>query len=329
MSLSIIKAGICDTLQDDGRKGFQHLGINPCGAMDKVAMQVVNALAGNTANTALLEMCFPAATMLIEAPCLLVIGGADFDPEINGEKIPLLQPVLVNGPGVLQFRRQQQGRWCYLAVHGGFATDPWMNSYATHLKAGVGGWKGRTLQKKDRIPFRLEMDQRDSFPDTPPKVLPWSAVPLPDPASEEEIWITEGREEQMLNEKSRQLLENVSFTLLPASDRMGYNLKGPELTTTVTEQMVSSAAGFGTLQLLPDGQLIVLMADHQTTGGYPRIGHVISAHLSKLAQRRPGEQIIFKKVTQTEAQQLWLQQYRHLKQLEYAGRYKLDTLKLW
>lgn len=328
MSLNIIKAGICDTFQDLGRKGLQHLGINPGGAMDLLSMQTANILAGNPADTEVLEMHFPAATILFEKPVLLVIGGADFTPEINGQPVPLLQPVWAPAHSTLSFRRRKSGSWCYLALHGGFAIEPWLNSYSTHLKAGAGGWNGRPLQKEDHIPFGYQGTLLHTFSGIGPETLPWRAVPWQDPYTPGEICMVDGPETAWLEDSSLKLLQSETFTLLPASDRMAYNLQGPALISKVTTQLISAAVTRGTLQLLPDGQVIVLMADHQTTGGYPRVGQVIQAHIPKLAQCRPGDQIRFIRVTLQQAQHLWLQQHRYLQQLESGVRFKTETLKL-
>jgi antagonist of KipI len=325
MSLSIIKAGILDTFQDQGRSGFQHLGINPNGVMDRYAAQLSNLLAGNNADDVVLEMSFPAAILLFEEECIIVIGGADFAPEVNGEPLPLLQPVRLPAFSVLHFKQWRNGSWCYLAVHGGFNIDPWLNSCSTHLKAGAGGWQGRKLKEGDRIPVHIAVGLTKGIEETVVRIFPWKAVQPRDPAGDCEIWITEGPETERLDEPGLQLIEDELFTVLPASDRMAYSFKGPVLTSVMKEQMVSSAVSFGTLQLLPDGQLIVLMADHQTTGGYPRIGQVIQAHLSKLAQCRPGDQIGFKIMTLPEAQQLWLQHHDQLRRLEYACRFKKES----
>jgi antagonist of KipI len=325
MSLSIIKAGICDTFQDEGRKGFQHLGINPAGVMDKNAMRIANLLAGNEAGTAVLEMHFPAAVLHFDKPCLIALAGADFGPSVNGKDIPVMHPVWISAGTELRFRKQRKGGWCYLAVHGGFILQHWLRSAATHLKAGKGGWNGRRLLQGDTISFATQLEER-GYPS--PGVMPWSAMGVPDNVPENAIAMVTGKEWTKLKEESRLLLLQAAFIITPSSDRMGYSLKGPALFTNATAQLLSSAAGFGTVQLLPDGQLIVLMADHQTTGGYPCVGHVISAHWPKLAQHRPGDSINFYVVTHAAAEQLWLEQYRHLKIMEYACRFKAALLNL-
>lgn len=325
MSLTVIKAGICDTLQDLGRRGYQHRGINPGGVMDGWAAQVVNLLAGNDPGTAVIEMHFPAAAISFQQDCILVIGGADFTPVINGDEVPLHQPMHVQTGSELQFRSRKKGSWCYIAVRGGFAVEPWLGSCSTHLKAGAGGWQGRPLQKNDAIPFQMHQ----SFSEKHSRgfaIFPWSAAPFADPAPSDEIWIVAGNEWKGLNEESKQLIEEKTFTIQPSSDRMGYSIEGPALSQLKEEQLVSSAVGFGTIQLLPDGQLMILMADHQTTGGYPRIGHVVKAHLPKLAQLQPGSKLTFKMISHAAAEQFLLQQHRHITALKNACDFKKDKL---
>src|SRR5689334_12188357 len=143
MSLTIIKAGIQDTIQDLGRYGHQHLGINPSGAMDKYAMQLANMLVGNDPAEAVLEMHFPASVFLFKKDAMIAITGADFSPSINGEPIPSGHAIIVNKNDVLQFHKPVNGSRAYLAVKGGYAIAPWLNSRSTHLKAAAGGFFGR------------------------------------------------------------------------------------------------------------------------------------------------------------------------------------------
>jgi len=325
MSLTVTKAGICDTVQDLGRRGYQHRGINPGGVMDGWAAQIINLLAGNDPGAAVIEMHFPAAAMAFQEDCILVIGGADFTPVINGNEVPLHQPLLVQVGSELQFRSRKKGSWCYIAVRGGFAVEPWLGSCSTHLKAGAGGWQGRVLQKNDTIHFRLRQSSSQKH-SRGFAIFPWGAAAFADPAPSNEIWIVTGNEWKELNEESKQMIGESSFTLQPSSDRMGYSIKGPALSLLKDEQLVSSAVGFGTIQLLPDGQLVILMADHQTTGGYPRIGHVVKAHLPRLAQLQPGSNLAFKMISHSTAEQLLLQQYRHIKELKNACDFKRPQL---
>ena len=156
--------------------------------------------------------------------------------------------------------------------------------------------------------------------------LPWRAAPIPDLSHEKEIFIIPGNEFDDLSGASKNTFLNKEFKVAMLSDRMGYRLEGENLMTTARQELVSSAVNFGTIQLLPNGQLIVLMADSQTTGGYPRIAHVISAHLSKLSQKQPGEMIKFTIVDQAKAEDLRRNQYLHLQQLKNGSKFRLQDL---
>lgn len=324
MSLRIIKAGILDTVQDTGRTGYQHLGINPGGAMDRFAVRLVNALVGNAATEAVIEMHFPAPAILFEKETLIAVGGADFSPAINGEDIPLFHPILVSKNSILQFRRMEAGARCYLSVQGGFDLSPWLNSYSTHLKATAGGFNGKALLKDDVIGFRKSSSLASLLNGKHAMILPWQANEKWHGSHITKIFVVPGHEWSQLTDMARTKFIRSGFTITNAADRMGYRLKGPSLQQGIGHELVSSAVSFGTIQLLPDGQLILLMADHQTTGGYPRIAHVISAHHSVIAQLNPGQTIHFSMVDQEFAENLLLKQQQHLSQLESACRYRLE-----
>lgn len=324
MSLRIIKAGMLDTIQDHGRYGYRHLGINPGGSMDRFSAAVVNMLTGSEPGDPVIEMHFPAATILFEKEMLIAIGGADFDATVNGEKIPLWHPVLLDKNSLLQFHHPSLGARCYLAVSGMFRVDKWLNSYSTNLKAEAGGFNGRSLLKDDVILIDEKRDYSKYLNDKDFAVLPWKADADWNKFLNNAIEVLPGNELDNLTNEARDLFFNQPFTITTSSDRMGYRLNGPVLETVRQTELVSSAVTFGTIQLLPDGQLIVLMADHQTTGGYPRIAHVTSTNLSRIAQMRPGEKIQFKVIDQKTAEDLFINQTRHLLQLQNACKFRLQ-----
>ena len=326
MSMKIIKAGILDTIQDMGRYGHQHLGINPGGAMDRFAASIANMLVGNDIDEAVFELHFPASAVLFEKETIIAITGADFVPAINGEIIPLLHPVVVSKNSVLHFQKAETGTRCYLAIAGGLEITKWLDSYSTNLKATAGGYYGRALVKNDvinlkrEIPFLSAMNEKDFM------VLPWKANDkyAEGQESDENIFVIPGHEWDVLQEEAKKSFLKQSFTITAASDRMGYRLNGPALHAEKYEELVSSPVSFGTIQLLSDGQLIILMADHQTTGGYPKIAYVISVNHSQLAQKKTGEKIRFELTDQQTAENLFLLQHQHLQQLENACKFKLE-----
>lgn len=324
MSLKIIKAGIADTIQDNGRYGYQHLGINPGGVMDKFSMQVINILLGNKRNEAVIEMHFPCSSFLFEQDALIAIGGADFFPFINDIPVSLYRPVIVKKDSLIEFKEWRSGARCYLAAKGGFRIDQWLNSYSTNTKTETGGLQGRALKKNDSIQFNLSEDHADLLKDKNCFMLPWKAGLVWNETNDNSICVLPGSEWSWLNEDAQKLFLNESFVISSASDRMGYRLKGPALLKANDDELVSSAVNFGTIQLLPDGQLIVLMADHQTTGGYPRIAHVITAHHSTLAQMNPDNAVKFSLVNGKAAETLLLKQQQHLLQLENACKFRLQ-----
>ena len=325
MAFSIIKPGLLDTIQDMGRNGVGNWGINPGGAMDSYAAQVGNLLVGNDVHEAVLEIHFPGPQILFEQNTLIAITGGDFSPMINDEFIPRWQPVVVRKNTVLHFPALVQGGRCYLSVHGGYCMKKWLNSYSTNLKAGAGGWVGMPLKKGDELPFNENtiyfaglLKEEHNF-----EVLPWRVNTDKIYQYPHEIGFIPGHEWDALTASSRQAFLENNFLIHPSSDRMGYQLNGSPLMLQRPLELVSTAVSFGTVQLLPNGQLIVLMADHQTTGGYPRIAHVATAHLPKLAQLRPSDAIQFK-LTDMETAEQWL--INRQKELHILQRSCLDHL---
>lgn len=332
MGIQVIKQGIADSLQDLGRKGFQHLGINPGGVMDEVAFRVANMLVGNEAIEAVIELHFPAGIFLFQEEVLIALTGADFGAVINGMPIPLNTPVAVGKNSVLEFKKAVRGARCYLAVRDGFHIPCWLNSYSTNLKAKTGGFNGRTLEKQDEIPLFSTGIHPSITGNRDALVLPWQADVQPLYGQESDIRLIEGREMGWVNEASRQLLLSLPFTISTQSDRMGYRLKGPSLKAVFPDQLISTGVARGTLQLLPSGDLIVLMADHQSTGGYPRIAHVVSVDLPRLAQCRPGDRVGFALIGAAQAEDLLVARDQHLQQLQGAcalrlGKYLQDHAK--
>ena len=306
MAFSIIKPGLLDTIQDMGRHGYGNWGVNPGGVMDGYAAQVANLLVGNDKNEAVIEIHFPGPQILFEQNTLIAITGADFSPTVNDEVIPRWQPVVVRRNTVLHFPSLVQGGRCYLSVHGGYCMKKWLNSYSTSLKAGIGGWDGMPLKKGDELPFNEStiyfaglLKEENNF-----EVLPWRVNTEKIYQYPHEIGFIPGHEWALLPDAARRTFTENNYIIHPSSDRMGYQLNGAPLQLEEPLELVSSAVAFGTVQLLPGGQLIVLMADHQTTGGYPRIAHVVSAHLPKLAQLRPSDTIQFKLMDLEAAEQM-------------------------
>ncbi len=314
MSILIVRPGILSTVQDNGRFGHQRLGINPNGVMDRAAMRSINCLVNNDENEAVIEMHFPAAEMLFQRDVVFAIGGGDFDPELNAVSINNWQVHFAGEGSTLSFRRPSIGSRTYFAVQGGFDIAPWLGSRSTNMAASIGGVNGKPLAAGDRI--RL----RDSNSSKALIGLRLSREMVPRYQQAKEVRFIPGGEFEMLSDESRQRLQSSTFTISKDADRMGYRLTGEPLHLIEFIELLSSAVSFGTIQLLPNNELIVLMADHQTTGGYPRIGNVISADLPLLAQVRAGDEVSIGQISAGEAEELAMEFENNIRWLKTGVR---------
>lgn len=316
MSLRVLKPGLLDTLQDQGRHGWAHRGINPGGAMDSVALAVANFLVGNQSNEAVLEIHFPAPRLTFESDALFALAGADFAARLDSRAVPAHTPVFASAGSILEFSKPASGVRCYLAIAGGFDVAPWLGSRSTHLAVQAGGFMGRALQSGDVLPFRRPADWSAALKGEKCRVLPWKANISGFYPAGNRLRFCPGPEYESLNTESKQLLEKARWKIGPKSNRMGYRAEGPALTLKDPLELASSGVVPGTIQLLPNGQFILLMADCQTTGGYPRIGHIISADLPGLAQMQPGDTFYLQSID--------LEQTFHIKAKFNAGLRRLQ-----
>jgi antagonist of KipI len=295
MSILVQKEGILNTVQDLGRTGKRQFGINPGGVMDRTAVRLLNALIGNDPNDAVVELHFPAGVFVFETDVNFAVGGADFGPELSGRKLASWTVQLARAGDVLKFRTKLNGNRTYISVARGINVDHWLGSASTNLAAGIGGFEGRRLKPGDRL-------KCEGGATAKPVRLGESLIPAYTRAPV--IRIIPGPELDRVTGLSVETLINEWFRVGPESNRMGFRLNGPTLGKLVDTEMLSSGAAFGTIQLLPDGQLVVLMADHQTTGGYPRIANVSAVDLPLLAQLGSGDHLRFELINVTEAEEL-------------------------
>lgn len=320
MSLLIQKPGILTTVQDLGRHGYRRLGINPGGAMDRTAARLANTILGNDEKEAVLEMHFPAGEILFEKDSVAAIGGADFEPTLGGKPVENWRAFPVPKGKSLKFGGKKVGNRAYLSVRGGLRIDRWLDSASTNLTATVGGLNGRRLEVGDRIQFKTDKGARAESPG--PRV---SDALIPDYRPFPTLRITKGAEFGSLDDKGQELLLDHDFAISNGSNRMGYRLVGERMRLTRLPNFISSAVSFGTIQTLPDGLLIVLMADHQTTGGYPRIAHVISRDLPLLAQLGAGDRVAFHLIEHSEAERLAVEFERELNFLRVGCRFQSNS----
>lgn len=321
MSVTVIKPGMLSSFQDRGREGYQHQGIPAAGAMDERAHRLANALAGNTGDPATLEITLTGPTLRFNAPACFALAGADLGATLNGQDIPVHRPLVAHAGDTLAFgARPAVGVRGYLAVHGGFALTPVMGSETTYLRSGFGGYQGRALAKGDEISLRTPLaDGRDLA--ALQKDLWNLRVYLPallGNKRRDTIRFLPGMHWPEFSQASRRAFAESEFRISPQSDRMGYRLLGPALAMTQPRQMLSEAACFGTVQVPSGGEAIILMADRQTTGGYPKIAQIATVDLPALAQCAPGQTLRFQQVELEEAQRLDGERERAFTQLHEA-----------
>jgi len=306
--MTVLKPGMLSTFQDLGRSGWQHLGVPVSGAMDARAHRLANLLVGNDAHTATLEITLLGPQLRFDAPACFALAGADLTATLNGQAAALHRPLMARAGDVLAWGPRRQGVRAYLAMHGGWQLEHIMGSCATNLRSGFGGWHGRALAKGDVLPLRTTFatDKLDMLAD----VLWQQRIYLPGTlglAPRRSLRILPGPHWQAFNAESQRALAQHPYRIGTASDRMGYRLEGPQLALTAPLQIISEGIGAGTVQVPADGAPIILMADRQTTGGYPKIAHVASVDLPQLAQLAPGEQLCFEIITLDAAQALHAQ----------------------
>lgn len=320
MSLLIQKPGLLDTIQDQGRFGHAQLGVNPTGAMDPAALAVANFLVGNPSDEAAVEIHFPGPAIQFEHAALFALSGGNFTPQLDGSPIPMNTPVRAVAGSTLTFSKNQFGARSYLAVQGGFDIEPWLGSRSANLKA-LGG----ALKTGDLLAFRQKNEIGKSAEKQPAQILPWKVDTSYLYPPSLVLRFCAGPEHHWLAAPSKDFLEQSEWLITPQSDRMGYQMRGPELQLEKPQEMVSSAVVPGVLQLLPGGNFIILMADCQTTGGYPRIGQIIRADLPRLAQLPPGQRIQLQQVNLETAFEALRQQEQLLRQLQWSCTFRLKN----
>lgn len=313
MGINVIKAGLLSTIQDLGRQGYRKEGIIVGGAMDRLALLIGNLVLGNPEGCAGIECTLNGPELLFESDQLIALTGADLSPAIDGISLKMWRPVFVKKGSVLTFGTAVQGCRAYITVAGGFKLPFILESQSTYLKAGFGGFKGRALKKGDSLTFAKPYTGAEIKSNWTPELS--KLYPL---NQNSVARIIPGPEYGWFTEQARLSLTEQKFRLNKDADRMGYRLEGPVLSLPQPRELLSSAVTFGTLQVTGNGNPILLMADHQTTGGYPRIAQVISTDHSMLAQLRTGETIRFKLISLSEAHELLKLRALQIKQLKHT-----------
>lgn len=305
MSITVIRPGLASTFQDCGRHGHQHLGVPVGGAMDLRAHQLANLIAGNEHDPATLEITLMGPTLRFDAPACIALTGADLSPTVNGRPVPLGRPLVMYAGDILSFGERRNGVRCYLAWHGGIALPSVLGSQSTYLRGALGGFQGRALRKEDVLPLNVSLraDTLEALAESLGKMsiyLPATLANNP----RTHLRVMRGPHTELFTQEAVHALFDSPYVITNESDRMGFRLQGQALPVRENRQLLSEGATFGSIQVPADGLPIVLMADRQSIGGYPKIGHVATVDLPLLAQCMPGEAVRFEEISLAQAQQL-------------------------
>jgi antagonist of KipI len=293
--IRVIKPGIFMTVQDLGRTGLAHLGVSPAGAADSVSFRIANLLVGNDWNAPALEITLSGPTLEFEVPAVIAISGSHAD-----NSLPINEPFELAAGTRLVMGSLLDGARAYLAVRGGIAVPKVMHSCSTFLPAKIGGYQGRALKAGDSLAIGKQV------------VGDWRRFPA---GFKADLWrgagpirVTQSLQYDWFGLEAVHQFEHETFTVSDDSNRSGLRLIGQPILPTKRSELVTEGIALGAVQVLPDGQLVVLFVDQQTTGGYPKIANVIAADFPRVAQLRPREKLAFQFVTIPEAIELLRQQ---------------------
>lgn len=321
MAIRVIKPGAYTTVQDTGRYGHQRYGVPVSGSMDRFAGALANILCGNPWDAALLEISFHGTRLFFDEDHLVAFtgGGARAFTE-EGMELPMDRTIFIPQFSVIDIRYHPEGSRLYMAMAGGMDIPVVMGSRSSYPPVGADHQlrdKGiyRTLPASEwagKVMGQLKGRKVNA--------AKWGPADAMMAYGSHEVRVMKGPEWDRFSAASRTAFFNGGFIISRDSDRMGYRLeseKGKERPSLrEPHDMISTAVTKGTVQVVPGGELMILMSDAQTTGGYPRIAQVIAADLPLLAQKRPGEQILFREVSEAMAEDLYLRQIRDLLRLE-------------
>ncbi|MBT3360185.1 MAG: biotin-dependent carboxyltransferase [Rhodospirillales bacterium] len=296
--LHVLSPGMFTTVQDLGRFGYQDLGVPVAGALDPINLRLANTLVGNAENTGALEIRIMGPTIRIEADSVrMALCGTDADLVIAGNPsrhVSSGQSVRLRQGQVVQIGAMKDTSCCYLAVEGGFDLPRPFASQSTYVRGGFGGYQGRALQAGDQLPLAANTIAARSET----RLNEISAVDVSGA-----IRVVLGPQDNYFTDAGLSTFLESEFTITQDADRMGLRLDGPTLEHSLGFNISSDGIATGAIQVPGTGKPIILLADHQTTGGYPKIATVISADLPRLGRMRPGRRFRFEAVSVADAEQ--------------------------
>jgi antagonist of KipI len=296
-SIKVLSPGMMTTIQDLGRFGYQRLGISPAGAMDSYSLRLANLVVGNPPGEACLEITLLGPRLEFTSSTTIALTGADLNPQLNGVAVEMWATVPITTGDVLSFGGIRSGCRTYLSCLGGFQISPVLGSKSTLTRAGLGGAHGRPLETGDEIPIAEVPGHRasDRAPSAYRRQFSRSVAAR----------LILGPQQDCFSEESVELFLSSAFTVSPSSDRMGLRLSGPRLRHYKSADIVSDALVTGAVQVPGDGNPIIMAADRPTTGGYPKIGVIVTPDMDLLGQAKPGDEVRFTYVSLIQAHEIY------------------------
>ena len=311
MSITIVNPGMMTTVQDLGRVGYQQFGVSVSGVMCPRSAILANILVGNEDGEAVLECTMMGPHIQFNTANCIAITGGDLGPTLDGKPIPNYAAIAVQAGQILRFTMPKSGCRAFVSFAGGLDIEPVMGSRSTYMKAKIGGFQGRKLQKGDEIKFR---DPKEDLP----KLDLRHMAPEFRPRAEYTVRVVLGPQDDYFTDEGIATFLSSVYTVTPEFDRMGCRLSGEVIAHKDGGDIISDGISFGAIQVPSSGNPIIMLGDRQTTGGYTKIAGVITADFRILAQLKAGDKVRFEKVSIAQAQDALLAQKGALKCLRGA-----------
>jgi len=311
MSITVLNPGLLTTVQDLGRVGYQQFGVSVSGVMDPRATALANILVGNPDGEAVLECTMMGPHLQFNQANYIAITGGDLGATLDGQPVQTYKAFKVEAGQVLKFTMPKKGCRAFVAFAGGLDIPEVMGSRSTYMKAKIGGFQGRKLEKGDEIGFRAPN------PDLPNPNLR-SMAPEFVPRAEYTVRVVLGPQDDYFTDAGIQTFLSEVYTVTAEFDRMGCRLEGAVIQHKDGGDIISDGIAFGAIQVPSAGKPIIMLGDRQTTGGYTKIANVITADFRILAQLKQGDKVRFEKVSIKAAQEALMAQRATLRLIRSA-----------
>ncbi len=305
--MHIITPGLLTTIQDLGRWGYGQYGMPVAGAMDHDAMRLGNILLGNPENAPVMEITILGPTISFDHRIHFALTGGDLQPFLNSHPISLWSVHLARPGDQLSFGGASSGCRAYLAVAGSFDVPYVMGSASTYLRGKLGGYNGRALQAGDVLVTK---------PTSHPTLADLALSDDEKPRYRDVIRVIPGPQDDAFTQEGLKTFLSAEYTVSHQADRMGCRLEGPMIMHKNSADIISDGIAPGAIQVPAHGTPIIMLADHQTTGGYTKIATVISVDIPSVAQKKPGDTLRFEQIPVEDAQQLYREREEQLTRLK-------------